>query len=166
MGYWFFRTQATGPASACHNLGFIILVLLQIAKLTYSLYSTMASKQQLVPYIYVLILGTVMSLATAQNLRLVYTGRRPENPNPDPGANRIALECQLNSVAVSHPQIFVERSDLGKQPVTVVDGETTVIIEITQDLEGLYSCSHNGVRSINTLRLVGKENCYHMHDYQ
>ena len=126
-------------------------------KLTYSLYSTMASKQRLVLYIYVLILGTVTSLATAQYLQLVYIGR-PANTNPNPGANRIGLECQLNSIAVSHPQIFVERSDLGKQPVTIVDGETTVIIEITQDLEGLYSCSHNGVRSINTLRLVGKEN--------
>ena len=163
MGYLFFRTQATGLARACHNLGFIILVLLQIAKLTYSLYSTMAFKQQLLLYIYVLVLVTVMSLTTAQYLQLVYTGR-PGNLNP--GANRISLECRLNSIAVSNPQIFVERSDLGKQPVTIVDGETTVIIEITQDLEGLYSCSHNGVRSSNTLRLVGKENCYHIHDYQ
>ena len=125
----------------------------------------MAFKQRLLLYTYVLVLVTVMPFATAQSLQLVYTGR-PGNPNPNPGANRISLECQLNSIAVSNPQIFVERSDLGKQSVTIVSGETTVVIEITQDLEGLYSCSHNGVGSSNTLRLVGEENCYHMHDYQ
>ena len=124
----------------------------------------MTFKQPLLIYTLVLLLVTVMPLATAQALRLIYTGRPARNVLPIPGVNRISLECQLDTIAVSNPQIFVERSDLAKQPVPIVGGETTVVIEITQDLEGLYSCSHNGVMSSNTLTLVGKESCYHMHE--
>jgi len=97
----------------------------------------MTFKQPLLIYTLVLLLVTVMPLATAQALRLIYTGRPARNVLPIPGVNRISLECQLDTIAVSNPQIFVERSDLAKQPVPIVGGETTVVIEITQDLEGL-----------------------------
>ena len=103
-------------------------------------------------HIPVLLLIIVMPLATAQSLQLVYRGRSGNYP----GANRILLECQRNSIAVSNPQIFVERSDLPRQSVTIAGNEGgRIAIEITQDLEGLYSCSDNGDRS-TTLELVGK----------
>ena len=101
-----------------------------------------------------LLLVTVIPLATAQSLQLVYI-RRSGN---QPGANRIFLECRRNSIAVPNPQIFVERSDLPRQLVGIVgnqNGQVTIVIN--QDLEGLYSCSDNGDRSTNLLALVGKE---------
>ena len=103
-------------------------------------------------HIPVLLLIIVMPLATAQSLQLVYRGRSGNYP----GANRILLECQRNSIAVSNPQIFVERSDLPRRSVTIAGNEGgQIAIEITQDLEGLYSCSDSGDRS-TTLELVGR----------
>ena len=115
----------------------------------------MTSKQQLeaIPHAFVLLLITVIPLATAQSLRLVYIGRSGSYP----GANRVFLECRRNSIAVLSPQIWVERSDLPRQPVTIVDYRNgQVTIEITQDLEGLYSCSDNGRDRSNRLDFVGK----------
>ena len=96
-------------------------------------------------------------MATAQSLQLDYFGRSGNQP----GDNRIFLECRRDIIAVPNPQIFVERSDLARQPVPIAGNhEGRVAIEITQDLEGLYSCSDSGDRSTNTLALVGKES-YH-----
>ena len=105
-----------------------------------------------------LLLLIVGSMATAQSLDLVYI-RRSGN---QPGNNRITLECRDNGFAVPSPQIWVERSDLAhRRSVTIVEINQVgrVAIEITQDLEGLYSCSYNGMTS-NTLELVGKESCH------
>ena len=96
-----------------------------------------------------------MSLSNVQFLQLVYIDRSGNQP----GNYRIFLECRRDSLPVHHPQIFVERSDLPRQPVRIVGNQNgRVTIEITQDLEGLYSCSDNGDRSTNTLALVGKKN--------
>ena len=104
---------------------------------------------------------TWMPMATAQSLQLDYFGRSGNQP----GDNRIFLECQRDSVAVPNPQIFVERSDLARRPVPVAGNHRgRVAIEITQDLEGMYSCSDSGDRSTNTLALVGKESCHQVHD--
>ena len=110
--------------------------------------STMALKQVTL-YILMLI------LATAQSLRLVKFGRSGNHP----GDNRILLECQRsNTLAVPNPQIFVERSDLARQPVRIAGNEAgQVSIIITQELEGWYSCSDGHNRSTNMLALVGKE---------
>ena len=110
--------------------------------------STMALKQVT---LYILML----LLATAQSLRLVYFGRSGNHP----GDNRILLECQRsNTLAVPNPQIFVERSDLPRRPVRIVGNQNgRVTIEITQDLEGWYSCNDGHNRSTNRLELVGKE---------
>ena len=109
-----------------------------------------------------LLLVTVMPVTIAQFLQLVYIGRSGNQP----GNNHISLQCRRNSFAVSNPQIFVERSDLPRQPVTIAGNEGgRVAIVITQDLEGMYSCSDNGHdRSTNTLALVGKESCHQVHD--
>lgn len=128
---------------------------LMTACLPHSTYSTMVLKQQLqaTAYSLTLLLVTVTPLVPA--LQLVYIGR--------PDDNRILLECRqpVTSVAVTSPQIWVERFDLARQPVTIVGNQAgTVAIEITQDLEGFYSCSYNGDRSSNTLKLVGKESCH------
>ena len=122
----------------------------------------MAPKQQLPLCSCVLLLVTLMPVATAQSLQLIYIGRSGNQP----GDNRITLECRRNSIAVLSPQIWVERSDLPRQPVTIVDYQNgQVTIEITQDLEGLYSCSDNGHdRSTNTLTLVGKESKYKVYE--
>ena len=98
----------------------------------------------------------VIPLASAQPLQLDYLGRSGN----EPGDNRILLECQRsNTLAVSNPQIFVERSDLPRQPVRIVDNQNgQVTIVITQELEGWYSCSASGDRSTNKLALVGKKN--------
>ena len=129
---------------------------LMTACLLPSTYSTMVLKQQLQVTVYSLtLLVTVMPSVPAQSLQLVYIDR--------PDDNRILLECRLpvTSVAVTSPQIWVERFDLARQRVTIVGNQAgTVAIEITQDLEGFYSCSYNGDRSSNTLKLVGKENCH------
>ena len=120
----------------------------------------MAFKQHLPLHTLVLLLATVMPLNTAQFLQLAYIGRSGSRP----GNNRIFLECRRNSIAVSNPQIFVERSDLPRQPVRIVNnrnGQVTIVI--TQELEGLYSCSDSGDRSTNTLALVGK---YQVYDWQ
>lgn len=101
-----------------------------------------------------LLLVIVGHMATAQSLDLVYTGRSGNQP----GNNRITLECRDNGFAVPSPQIWVEQSDLPhRQSVRIVGNQVgQVAIEITQDLEGLYSCSYNGMTS-DTLELVGKE---------
>ena len=127
------------------------------AYLPRSTYSTMVLKQQLQVTVYslTLLLVTVTPSVPAQSLQLVYIDR--------PDDNRILLECRrpVTSVAVTSPQIWVERFDLARQRVTIVGNQAgTVAIEITQDLEGFYSCSYNGDRSSNTLKLVGKENCH------
>ena len=104
-----------------------------------------------------LMLLLMIPLATAQSLQLVYIGRSGRQP----GDNRITLECRRDGFAVASPQIFVERSDLARQPVTIVGSQNEqVTIEITQDLEGSYSCSDSGDRSTNTLELVGEECCH------
>ena len=68
----------------------------------------MVSKQQLQATVYtlILLLVTGMPLVPAQPLQLVYIDR--------PGDNRILLECRqtVTSVAVTSPQIWVERFDL------------------------------------------------------
>ena len=115
----------------------------------------MTSKQQLeaIPHAFVLLLITVIPLAAAQSLRLVYIGRSGSYR----GANRIFLECRRNSIAVLSPQIWVEQSGLPIRPVTIVDHRNgQVTIRITQDLEGLYSCSDNGRDRSNRLDFVGK----------
>ena len=107
--------------------------------------------------VHTLMLLLVMTLATAQSLQLVYIGRSGRQP----GSNRVTLECRRDGFAVSSPQLFVERSDLARQPVTIVGNQNgQVTVEITQDLEGSYSCSDNGDRSTNTLELVGEECCH------
>ena len=117
----------------------------------------MVLKQQLQATVYTLILLLVTGtpLVPAQPLQLVYIDR--------PGDYRILLECRqtVTSVAVTSPHIWVERFDLTRQPVTIVGNQAgRVAIEITQDLEGFYSCSYNGDRSSNTVRLIGKESCH------
>ena len=86
---------------------------------------------------------------------MVYLGRSGN----EPGDNLIFLECRRNSIAVLSPQIWVERSGLPRQQVRIVDYQNgRVTIVITQELEGLYSCSDNGRdRSTNMLAFVGKE---------
>ena len=117
------------------------------------MYRTMALKQATV---HTLMLLLVIPLATAQSLQLVYIGRSGRQP----GDNRITLECRRNTIAVSSPQIFVQRSDLARQPVTNVSNQNgQVTVEVTQDLEGSYSCSDNGDSS-NTLELVGEDCCH------
>lgn len=105
-----------------------------------------------------LLLITVMSLAAAQSLQLVYRRRLKSGTKFQPGDNRIVLQCDPD---VSTPQIWVERSDLAsRQQVRIVTNQNReVTIVINQDIEGLYSCSDNGDRSTNTLKLVGKESC-------
>ena len=104
--------------------------------------------------VHALMLLLVIPLASTQSLQLVYIGRSGRQP----GSNRVTLECRRDSFAVSSPQLFVERSNLTRQPVTIVDNHNgQVTIEITQDLEGSYSCSDNGDNSTNTLELVGEE---------
>ena len=102
-----------------------------------------------------LLLLTAILLATAQSLQLVYFGRNGHQL----GDNLIYLACRdSRSLSVPNPQIFVERSDLPRQLVTTVNNQGgQVAIVITQDLEGLYSCSDNGEISSNTLELVGKK---------
>ena len=102
-------------------------------------------------------LPTVMLLlvmATAQSLRLVYINRSGNYP----GSNLIFLECRNGfGIPIPSPEIWVERSDLPRQLVPIEGNEGgRIAIEITQDLEGLYSCSNSGNRS-NTLELIGKE---------
>ena len=117
----------------------------------------MALKQQLQATLHVLLLITVMPLATAQSLELVYRERSQSGVMFQPGDNRIILECRRNRFAVLSPQIWVERSGLPRQPVTIVDYQNgRVTIVITQDLEGLYSCSDNGRDMSNRLEFVGK----------
>ena len=107
--------------------------------------------------VHTLVLLLAIPLATAQSLQLVYIGRSGRQP----GSNRVTLECRRDGFAVSSPQLSVERSDLPRQPVTIVDNQNgQVIIEVTPDLEGSYSCSNNGDRSTNTLELVGEESCH------
>ena len=111
----------------------------------------MALKQATV---HTLTLLLMIPLATTQSLQLVYIGRSGRQP----GDNQIFLECRRDGFAVARPQIFVERSDLARQPVTIVNNRSgQVTIEITQDLEGSYSCSDSGDTSTNTLELVGEE---------
>ena len=106
-----------------------------------------------------LMLLLMIPLATAQSLQLVYIGRSGRQP----GDNRITLECRRDGFAVASLQIFVERSDLARQPVTIVGTQNEqVTIEITQELEGSYSCSDSGDRSTNTLELVGEECCHQL----
>ena len=106
-------------------------------------------------YTLMLLLVIVGPMATAQSLNLVYIGRSGNQP----GNNRITLECRDNGFAVPSPQIWVEQSEPHRQSVRIVGNQVgQVAIEITQDLEGLYSCSYNGMTS-DTLELVGKESC-------
>ena len=112
-----------------------------------------------------LLLITVMSLAAAQPLQLSYRRRPQSGIYFQPGDNQIVLQCERGTTAIPNPQIWVERSDLARQPVRIVNnqgGEVTIVIN--QDIEGLYSCSDNhGVTSTNTLKLVGKEESYQIH---
>ena len=115
------------------------------------MHSTMALKQTAV---HTLMLLLMLPLATAQSLQLVYIGRSGRQL----GDNQIFLECHRDGFAVASPQIFVEWSDLARQPVAIVNNQSgQVTIEITQDLEGSYSCSDSGDRSTITLELVGEE---------
>ena len=123
----------------------------------HSTHSTMALKQTAVHTLMFLLM--FIPLATAQSLQLVYIGRSGRQP----GDNRITLECRRNGFAVASPQIFVERSDLARQAVPIVDNQSgQVTIEITQEQEGSYSCSDSGDTSTNTLELVGEEHYHQM----
>ena len=94
-----------------------------------------------------------ITFVSAQSLELIYF----ERSGSQPGDNRISLECRRNSIAVGNPQIWVEWSNLPRQPVTIVENQNgRVEIQITQELEGMYSCSDNGERSNNTLEFVGE----------
>ena len=97
------------------------------AKLTHFTHSTMAGMRRLPLHTLVLLLVTVMPLTTAQFLQLVYLGRSGNHP----GDNQILLECQhSNTLAVPNPQIWVERSDLPRQPVRIVvnqNGRVTIV---------------------------------------
>ena len=115
----------------------------------------MALKQTTVHTLMLLLM--FIPLATAQSLQLVYIGRSGRQP----GDNRITLECRRDGFAVASPQIFVERSDLARQAVAIVNNQSgQVTIEITQELEGSYSCSDNGDRS--TCGTCRWGNCYQL----
>ena len=92
----------------------------------------------------------LLLVANAQTPQLVFIGRSD---------NRITLECrQPSSFPVSSPQFWVEQSDLSREPVNSGSPQNgQITFEITQDREGMYSCSDNNILSINTLDLVGKE---------
>ena len=76
----------------------------------------MALKQAAV---HTLMLLLMLPLGAAQSLQLVYIGRSGRQP----GDNRITLECRRDGFAVASPQIFVERLDLARQPVAIVDNK-------------------------------------------
>ena len=114
-------------------------------------YSTMALKQATV-HVFMLLL--TIPFASAQSLELVYLNRS----GTQQGNNQIFLECRRNSIAVTNPQIWVEWSNLPRQPVAIVDNRRgRVEIRITQEREGSYFCSDNDERSNNTLEFVGEK---------
>ena len=97
----------------------------------------------------------VVDLVDAQSPQLIYFRLSD---------NRITLECrQPNSLPVSSPQFWVERSDLSRVPVNSGSPQNgRIIFDITQDLEGMYSCSDSNTGAFsNTLDLVGKETIQH-----
>lgn len=96
----------------------------------------------------------LLTIPFAQSLELVYLNRS----GTQPGDNQIFLECRRSSIAVTNPQIWVEWSNLPRQPVAIVNNQGgRVGIRITQELEGSYFCSDNGERSNNTLEFVGEK---------
>ena len=89
---------------------------------------------------------------TAQSVILAYIGR---------SQNRITLQCRENSFRVSG-QFWVQRPGLQdrEQLNRVTDTiqslqNERIVFEISQDLEGAYSCSRNS-RFSDTLQLVGE----------
>ena len=78
--------------------------------------------------------------------------------------NRITLDCRENSIGV-RGQFWVQRPGLrNREQLNMVTNSFQnlqngrIVFEISQDLEGAYSCSVNG-RSSTTLDLVGELLC-------
>ena len=89
---------------------------------------------------------------TAQSVTLAYIGR---------SQNRITLQCRENTFGVSG-QFWVQRPGLPdrEQLNRVTDTVQSlrneqIVFQISQDLEGAYSCSRNSQFS-DTLQLVGE----------
>ena len=93
---------------------------------------------------------------TAQSVSVVYDGRLQ---------NRITLQCRENTFPVSgefwvlRPG-FSDRESLNMVTNTFqnLQNPERIVFEISQDLEGAYSCSVNG-RSSTSLELVGELLC-------
>lgn len=92
---------------------------------------------------------------TAQSVTVVYITR---------SENRITLQCRENTFPVSgefwvlRPG-FSDREQLNMVTNTFQNLQNErIVFEISQDLEGAYSCSVNG-RSSTTLDLVGELLC-------
>ena len=74
--------------------------------------------------------------------------------------NRITLQCRENTVGVSG-QFWVQRPGLPREQLNRVTNtfrnlqNGRIVFEISQDLEGAYSCSRNS-RFSDTLQLVGE----------
>lgn len=92
---------------------------------------------------------------TAQSVTVVYIGRLQ---------NRITLECRVNSIG-ERGQFWVQRPGLpNREQLSMVTNSFQnlqngqIVFEISQDLEGAYSCSVNG-RFSATLDLVGELLC-------
>ena len=89
--------------------------------------------------------------ATAQLIEVMYIGR---------SQNRITLQCRENTFGVSG-QFWVRRPGLQDREqlnrVTTIQNlqDEQIAFEISQDLEGAYSCSRNSLFS-DTLQLVGE----------
>ena len=91
---------------------------------------------------------------TAQLVTLAYITR---------SQNRITLQCRENTLGVSG-QFWVRRPGLQDREqlnrVTTIQNlqNEQIVFEISQDLEGAYSCSQNSQFS-DTLQLVGELSC-------
>ena len=91
---------------------------------------------------------------TAPSVTAVYDGR---------SQNRITLQCRENSICergqfwVLRPG-FSDRESLNMVTNTFqnLQNPERTVFEISQDLEGTYSCILKGRRSSTTLRLVGE----------
>ena len=93
---------------------------------------------------------------TAQSVTAVYITR---------SQNRITLQCREDSIGV-RGQFWVQRPGLpNREQLNMVtntfqnlQNPERIVFEISQDLEGEYSCSVNG-RSSTSLKLVGELLC-------
>ena len=92
---------------------------------------------------------------TAQSVTVVYIIR---------SQNRITLDCRENGIS-ERGQFWVQRPGLrNREQLNMVTNtfqnlqDGRIVFEISQDLEGAYSCSVNG-RFSTTLDLVGELLC-------